>query len=598
MQNNDNLNKTQLIRILILSGIIILMGLVIAARLWYLQVVETTKFSLAANNNRIKIVRTKAPRGNILDRNNMPIAQSKKLFIISVMPDKIEKNKKALKTFCSILNININEYKSIIENSNTRTGFPVRIAVDVPLETIVKLGEHSMLIDGVTIENDFVRYYPHSYKMAHITGYLREINAQQLKAAEEGGRNYHMGDYVGVFGLEKYYEKELQGTAGGQRIEVNAGGRVVRTLGYKPNIPGNTLKLSIDKDLQLTTYNALENRVGAAVALNPQTGEVYCMVSTPSFDPNIFVRGLKSSDWRAIANNKNHPLQNRSIGSVYPPGSVFKPIIALSALENNAATTSTTVNCPGYYRIGNYKKGCWSTHGRVDFYKAVAQSCDTWFYKTSLKLGITKLAKTAQEFGLGNATGIDLYEERANDGKFGLFPDPEWLKERTGEPWRKGDTLNTSIGQGDVLTSPLQMAMVCAAVANKGTVYKPFLVKEIIDINNHVKKTTPKINSKVLVDKKYFDITIHAMEETVAHGTGKRCAIPGIRIAGKTGSAQASRGATHGWFIAFAPVENPTIAVACIVERGESGAAAAAPICKSILENYFKVNKPKKNKKQ
>ena len=590
MLNTENQINIQKSRILISGLIALCLGLIIIARLWFLQVVEASELAKAATNNRIKIIKTNAPRGTILDRNENPIAQSKKYFLVSVIPEKLSSTPDGKENFCHIMGLTIEEYDSIIKHSRARKGSPIRIAVDVPLETLVKLGESRMFIDGVTIENDYVRYYPLGKDMAHITGYLREITSEQLQKSRETDGIYKMGDYVGVSGLEKYYENELKGIDGGQKIEVNAGGKVVRVLATEEGVPGKTVKLSIDKNVQNAALTALNGKTGAVVALNPQTGEIYSLISNPSYDPNLFVRGLKLSDWKAIAENKAHPLLNRATNSLYPPGSIFKPIIAAATLENQVANTRTTLYCRGYYTLGNYRKKCWATHGHTDFYKAISQSCDVWFYDISLKLGIENIAKTAREFGIGKATGIDLPEENSKDGNFGIIPDPAWLKKRTGTSWRKGDTLNVSIGQGDVLVSPLQMAMACGAIANKGTLYKPYLLSEIQDVKTGkiISKTKPTVLSKISVEDKYFDEIITAMEQTVSSGTGKTCKIDGIRVGGKTGSAQASGGVAHGWFIAFAPVENPTIAVCAIIERGESGAGSAAPICKAVIETFLK----------
>ncbi|MBO4548930.1 MAG: penicillin-binding protein 2 [Abditibacteriota bacterium] len=566
-------------------------ALVVAAlgfRLWYLQIKEGRMLLEAANNNRIRIIRTKAPRGNILDARGIPIAQSKKLFIISAIPEKFENKPEELAEFCHILGISRQDYHEIVNNSSLPAGAPVRIAVDVPFSTIVTLGEHRMLFDGVVIENDFVRHYPRGRYFSHLTGYLREISGDSLKAAREQGKQYRMGDYVGVFGLEKYYEDQLRGVDGGQRIEVNAAGRVVKNLGQQQSVPGNTLHLTVDSRLQKAAWDALDGKTGALAAVEPGTGRVLAMVSRPDFDPNIFVRGLKSSDWNKLVEDKEHPLINRAAGSVYPPGSTFKPLISASILQNKAASVYTTVVCPGYYRLGTYRKGCWTSHGRVDFSRAVSESCDVWFYAASVRLGIDKIYETSREFGLGLATGIDLPEEPSRDGKTGLVPDPDWLEEHAHRKWMKGDTLNVSIGQGDVLASPLQMACAISCIANGGTLYRPYLLDRVTDSSGAILcETKPEKRGSVSVSAQVLEQISAAMERTVSSGTGKAAAIPGVRIAGKTGSAQAAGGPAHGWFVCFAPAEAPRIAIACIVERGSSGSGSAGPVVRAVLESFF-----------
>jgi len=588
------LDKNQKNRIYLLAFIALTAFIILALRLYSLQVLQSEKYNLEAINNRIKIIKNVAPRGTILDKNGIPIVYNQKSFIISVIPDEIEKEPGSLKLLCEILNINAGIYYSIIEEAKERKGYPVRIAVNVPMETVVKIGENRMNLHGVSIENTYIRFYPERDKTCHMIGYLREITKEQLDDAREKGLKYKMGDYIGVSGIEKSYEEALKGTDGGKRIEVNASGRVVKILDDKPSIQGKNVKLTIDKHLQEVAYEAMKGKTGATVAIDPKTGAVLAMVSTPTYDPNIFIGGLKSSDWRKISNNRERPLQNRFIGSVYPPGSIFKPVIALSVLENNIATPDTVAYCPGYFTLGHYRKGCWATHGTVNFYTAIAKSCDTWFYKESLKLGIDNLYKTASEFGLGKPTGIDIPEEAIRRGKVGNFPNPEWKKKKLKSEWRKGDTLNVSIGQGDVLASPLQMAMVAAAISNGGKVYKPYLVDEIINPKTGaiIKKTAPKVNSKVNAPQEYFDDVVRGMELCVNSGTGAGCKIDGIRVAGKTGSAQATGGKAHGWFMTFAPVDNPKIAIVTIVEHGGSGSAAAAPVCKAMLNAYLKNNIP------
>ncbi len=575
-------------RIYWLAFIFIFFAFLLGFRLWYMQIKEGKRLAEASDNNRIRLIRTKAPRGNILDCRGIPLAQSKKLFIVSAIPDKFKNREEELEDFCGILGISTKVYNEIVNSSTLPAGAPVRIAVDVPFSTIVRLGEHRMLFDGVIIENDYVRYYPEGKVFSHLIGYLREISGEKLKSAREQGKKYYMGDYVGVSGLEKRYEDILRGTDGGQRIEVNASGRVVKNLDEQKPVSGKTLQLTIDSSLQTAAWKALEGKTGALCAIDPQNGKVLALVSRPDYDPNIFVRGLRLSDWNYLIKNKAHPLINRAVGSVYPPGSTFKPVIAVSLLQNNVSSVNTTVSCPGYFRIGSYRKGCWRSHGAVDLRDAVSESCDVWFYSQSLKLGIERLAGTAKEFGLGVSTGIDLDEEPSKDGRTGLFPDPEWLKDHTGKSWLKGDTLNVSIGQGDVLASPLQMACAIGCIANGGTLYKPYLLDKVTDNNGRtVMVNHPVIRGTISASGAVIKTVGDAMVRTVESGTGKVVRIPGIRIAGKTGSAQFGGGPAHGWFVSYAPAEDPKIVIACIVERGASGSGSAGPVVKAVLNSFF-----------
>ncbi len=583
-----NLERVQKNRIIAFMVIVIVLFLALAGRLYYLQIIKGAEYNQKAINNRIKLVKTPAPRGPIIDRNGIALADNVKAYVVDVIPDEMEKEPAALELLCDILNMNAKVYYDIIEETKPRPGYPVRIAINVTLDQIIKIGENRHILKGVSVDNTYVRSYPLKNKACHITGYTREISKEALEEAREKGLKYRPGDNIGVAGLEKFYEQELRGVDGGKRLMVNARGEVVKVLKDMPSEQGKTLKLSLDTNLQAVAMSAMSGKVGATVAIDPNNGEILAMVSNPTFDPNIFTEGLKASDWRKLSQNRGHPLQNRFIGSYYPPGSVFKPIIGISCLENGVSQTSTYAYCPGYIRLGGYKKGCWAAHGGVDFYRAISMSCDTWFYKQSMKLGIERLYKTATEFGLGQPTGIDLPEEVVRNGKAGNFPSKEWHKKVHKREWVTGDTLNVSIGQGDVLVSPLQMAVAISAVANGGTVYKPHLLKEIIDPKTgQVTKNEIVVNSRVEAKDEYFKVMQSAMEGCVRGGTGRPCAISGVRVGGKTGSAEATGGKAHGWFVAFAPVDNPKIVVATIVEHGGSGSGAAAPVCRAMIKQYL-----------
>lgn len=576
-------------RIIFFACIVFILFVVLFCRLYYLQIIHYKEYNTKAINNRIKIIRTAAPRGPILDRNGKSIADNYKSYVINVIPEELEKNPQSMQLLCKILGINAKIYYDIIEQNKTKAGYPVRIASNVSLETLGKIGEYRHTLKGVSIENIFIRSYPIKNKACHITGYTREISKEKLDETKEKGLGYKMGDYIGVAGLEKEYESYLKGIDGGKRVEVNSKGEVVKILKDQPHIPGKTLMTSIDRDLQEVGFEMLQGKVGATVAMDPNNGEILAMVSNPSFNPNVFSDGLKLKDWRKITSNRNHPLQNRFIGSFYPPGSVFKPIIGVSVLDNNVANTGSLTSCPGFFKLGNYRKGCWAAHGTVDFYKAIAMSCDVWFYKESLNLGIDRLYKTASDFGLGKPTGIDLPEEIIHNGKSGNFPSREWHEKVHKSSWKKGDMLNVSIGQGDVQVSPMQMCLAISAIANGGYVYTPHIMREIVDTQTgKTIKYETKVKNKVEAREETFRQVRGAMEYCVKSGTGKGAAIEGVRVGGKTGSAQATGGVAHGWFVAFAPVDNPQIVVATIVEHGGSGSGSAAPICKAMIKKYLR----------
>ncbi|MCX8052436.1 MAG: penicillin-binding protein 2 [Armatimonadetes bacterium] len=586
--------KLQISRIRKLAGLVIALFFLLIARLWYLQIVLGEELLTLSESNRIRLLRTRAPRGTILDRNGRVLATSRPQFVVLATPSKLKQNPEALKTLCGVLGVTPSELDSIIAKRGGHPGAPARVKIDAPLEMVARISELRMKLPGVSVELDQIRHYPDGPAVAHIMGHLGEISEEELKVARRAGNDYRPGDYIGKQGLEKQYEKYLRGLDGGKQVEVNALGAVVRVLGEKPSLPGKTLRLAIDRDLQIAASRALGSQVGAAVAIDPRTGGVLAMVSSPAYDPNIFVKRVKAADWEKIVRNKGRPLQNRCVYNVYPPGSTFKPVTAIAGLIYNECNVNTSVNCPGSFYLGRHRFGCWRVHGHVGFLNAMAQSCDVWFYNLGRRLKIDRIAKVARQFGLGSATGIDLPKEsRKRDGSVGTIPDTRWKLEKLHEPWWPGETISCSIGQGYIQVSPLQMAVMCGAVATGGEVHRPYLVEEIVEPNGDVvRRTRPKVVRKVQASKEAFELVVQGMRLAVTSGTGKVADIPDVAVAGKTGSAEDPPRPAHGWFICFAPVENPRIAVAAIVEHGRHGATSAAPVCRAILDVFFGKKKP------
>lgn len=592
MLTQHELRKLQIARIRAFAIIVSVLFFILIARIWYLQIVLGEELLMRSEANRIKLIRMRAPRGTILDRKGRVLATSRPQFVVLAIPDRLKENPEALKTLCGIIGIAPAEFDSIVARRGVHPGAPVRVMIDAPLEVVVRVSELRMKLPGVSVELDQIRNYPDGPSVAHIVGHLGEISKEELEAAQKDGKDYRPGDYIGKDGLEAEYEDILRGVDGGKQVEVNAFGTVVRVLGEKPSIPGKTLRLTIDRDLQIAAKRALGSQVGAAVALDPRNGEVLAMVSNPAYDPNIFVKRVRASDWEKIIKNRNRPMQNRCVHNVYPPGSTFKPVVAIAGLRYGLCGASTSVTCPGYLMFGRRFR-CWRVHGHVDFVKAIAESCDVWFYRLGHRLGIDRIAKVAREFGLGSATGIDLPGEGRRGGRVGTVPDTRWKQERFHERWWPGETLNCAIGQGYIQTSPLQMALVSAAVATGGKVYRPFLVKEILRPDGTVvKRTKPELRHVVHAPGGAFELVEKGMRAAVTSGTGRVADIPGIAVAGKTGSAEDPPRPAHGWFICYAPVENPRIAVAAIVEHGRHGATSAAPVCRAILDVFFGRKKP------
>lgn len=586
--------KIQRSRINQIAVIVILAFLVLLGRLWYLQIALGKDLLKAAEENSKKLLRTRAPRGTILDCKGRILATSRPQFVVLAMPEILAQNKEALRNLCDILQMTPQEIEGIIKKQQARPGSPVRIKVDVSMETVARIGEMRMSLPGVSVELDQLRSYPDGPAVAHIVGYLGEINQEQLDEANAQDKNYQPGDYVGKSGLEKQYEDLLRGTDGGKWIMVNAFGRVARILGEKESIPGKALKLTINRDLQVAADRAMGNQVGAAVAIDPRTGAVLAMVSKPAYDPNIFVKKVNRADWNSIILNKAHPLQNRCVYNVYPPGSTYKPMMTIAGLVYKACNPNTTTSCPGSFYYGRTFH-CWKVHGGgVNLSRAIAESCDVWFYKLAIKLGVDRMAKIAKEFGLSKATGIDLpHESRYKDGHVGTIPSTEWKHKRYHERWYPGETPSCGIGQGYVQVSPLQLVNAIAGIANGGQIHKPYLVDKVFLPNGkQVKQTKPIVMQQVNASKEDFKIVQNAMRRTITNGTGRVCDVPGVAVCGKTGSAEDPPRPAHGWFVCFAPLDNPKIAVACIVEHGRHGASTAAPVCRAVLDVYFGKKKP------
>ncbi|MDH3999160.1 MAG: penicillin-binding protein 2, partial [Desulfuromonadales bacterium] len=465
--------------------------------------------------------------------------------------------------------------------------------------------EHSVNLPGVLVEVKPLRSYPLGQAAAHLFGYLGEVTEDELARSEFS--NYHSGEMVGKTGLEKLYESSLRGEDGQKRIEVNVSGRELRQVTTRGPLPGRRIFLTIDAPLQQAAEEAFADQAGAVVALDVNSGEVLAYVSRPTFDPAWFARGVSGDEWRELINNPMHPMNNKVLRGQYPPGSTFKMVVALAALEAKVVTAQDTVDCSGRMTLGNREFRCWKKkgHGKVDLHRAIKESCDIWFYAFGLETGIDQIAATAQKFGLGQASGFTFGRERS-----GLIPTKAWKKRRFGASWYKGETVNTSIGQGFVLTTPMQLAVMTAAIANGGTVWKPQVVQKVVTLEGEEEwLLQPEKRSETSWPKENLALIRQAMESVVndVGGTARRSKLETVRFAGKTGTAQVVRrksdeeeeAATdedvtpyrfrdHALFVSYAPADNPQIAIAVVVEHGEHGSSAAAPIAKAMYDSYFK----------
>ena len=478
---------------------------------------------------------------------------------------------------------------------------PVPLADDVSRDVLEKIQENSLDLPGILIDVNPLRSYPYEDLAAHLFGYLGEITEAELRSSAFQG--YRAGDFVGQTGLEKSLESYLRGHEGQRLVEVDVKGKELRVLKVQESVPGNKVFLSIDKELQLAAQGAMGDQAGSAVALDVRTGEVLAMLSRPSFNPAAFARGITGTEWIELLQNPRHPLQNKTIKGQYPPASTFKIVTALAALRAGVASAGTRVDCEGSTKVGNREFRCWKDrgHGLTDLKKAMRESCDVWFYKVGLDLGIDRIAEMAREFGLGEELGFILEGEKG-----GLVPSRSWKRQRFGSSWYDGETVIAAIGQGFMLTTPLQLATMTAAVANNGKVLRPQVVQRIEDWDGTVlKRMKPEVLHTIDFGAGNLETVQHSLEAVVnePRGTGRASRLDEVLVAGKTGTAQVVRRKDddndddetiityrfrdHALFVAYAPAENPQIAVSVVIEHGEHGSRAAAPVARAILEAYF-----------
>ncbi len=582
-------------------------------RLYYLQVVNGTGFVAKAQSNRLRPVEVPAPRGLITDRNGVILATSRPLHSVVVVPGLLPSARKqpaerarVIQTLATLLNIDAATIEPQIESALKRQGRydAVPLVSDVDLGTIARIEENrAELGAGVLVTDALRRVYPQGSLAGHLMGYSGIVNERDLARAKSAGAPLGAFDRVGKSGIEREYNALLRGVHGAQVFEVDA---VNRPVGERAPIaaePGETLQLTLDAKLQRVAESALARAKnnGAVAAIDPRNGEVLVMASRPTFDPNTFElpRAQFSAAYRKLIATPGHPLLNRAATSRFPPGSTFKMISAAAGLQKGVIDPNWTVTCNGGFTLGR-RFGCWKVHGRgVNLSRAIAESCDVYFYQLSLKLGDpqgsgpTYLADTARKFGLGSNSGIDLPSDEA-----GLVPDPAWLKRVNAKrpayaKWMPGNTLNMSIGQGDVLATPLQMALATGAVANGGTLWKPHLLRKSYKDPQSGPIMAPSEGHSIGIDARNLALIRQGMRRVVTKGTGKSGALPNVEIAGKTGSAEdANNVLPHSWWVCFAPYDKPTIAIAVLVENSGHGSENALPIARDILQARFPLPAP------
>jgi len=565
-------------------AILILLGfLIILLRLWQLQILQGDVLRKVSESNRLRVIMVPAPRGIIFDRNGIPLVKNTPYFCASIIPEEFDDA--SIPSLAGVLHLTEDALREKLGNIVRSPFTPVKLKEDLSFDEVSYIEARRSDFPGLIVEIEVGREYLYGGIGAHIIGYLGKLTPVQSKDPEF--RDVPPNAFIGQWGVEKFFDKSLRGTAGERLIEVDAIGREIRLLRENPAVKGTDLTLSLDIALQKAAEDAFGEKAGALVALKVDTGEILGFVSEPSFDPNRFAKGISAEDWNALAADKKVPMLNRAIQSQYPPGSTFKIITAIAALEAGALDTTTKVDCRGGINYGKWHFGCWKKpgHNVVSLHRALVESCDVYFYDAGRRAGFDKVAEYATMFGLGKETGFPIGRERK-----GLIPNSRWKQEVRKAPWLLGETFINSIGQGYVAATPIQMAVMMSAVSNGGAVYKPSILKG----------AEPVVVRKAEVSPATLEEIRSALSGVVSEpgGTGGAARSGTVSIGGKTGTAQvvgirkdsknlSEQFRDHAWFVAFAPVEKPEIAMSVLVEHGGHGGSAAAPIAKKAIEAYM-----------
>ena len=606
-QLKDYASETRLIqrRLMVAAiGVVVLLSLVLG-RLYVLQVVDQEHFATLSNSNRMRYKALPPTRGLIYDRNGVVLADNLPAYRLEIIREQVDDLDATLARLGELVEISDSEIKRFRKASRRRRPFEsVPLLLNLSDEEVARLAVNIHKFKGVEINARLTRYYPKGSLAVHALGYVGRIDEKDLNDLEES--SYAGTSHIGKLGLEKYYEQELHGKVGLQRVEVNAAGRTLRVLEEEPPLPGNNLRLTIDARLQALGEKLIGKERGALVALDPRNGEVLALVSMPNYDPNLFVNGISFKEYKALRESLDRPLFNRALTGQYPPGSTTKPLFGLAGLEYNVTTPGKKVFCPGYYQlpIDDRKYRDWKKtgHGPIKLSDAITQSCDVYFYDLSYRLGIDRMADFMTAFGFGQRSGIDTTGERP-----ALMPSREWKRRVRGQAWYPGETLITGIGQGAFSATPLQLASAIGALAMKGKRFKPHLVKSIEYVSEREERVIEpeELDDYKLKRDSNWKTVVNSMVNVV-HGPRGTARLAGegvkYKIAGKTGTAQvfgikqdeeydsekiAKRLRDHALFVAFAPAYDPRIAVAVIVENGEHGGSTAAPIARRIMDAWL-----------
>ncbi|MBI5911213.1 MAG: penicillin-binding protein 2 [Betaproteobacteria bacterium] len=600
-----------------IAGIFVLAAFsLLLLRLVYLQILQYDYYRTKAEDNRISIVPIMPNRGLILDRSGTALARNYSAYTLEIFPGKVADLEKTIDELAAIVDIRASDrtrFKRLMIEAKGADSLPIRTRLTD--EEVAKFAVNRYRFPGVDIQARLFRQYPLNELASHLVGYIGRINDRDAEHIEDAGlaANYKGTDHIGKTGLEQSYESELHGITGYEQVEVDSGGRGVRTLSRTSPTSGNNLVLTLDIRLQDVAEQAFGENRGALVAIEPATGGILAFVSKPGFDPNLFVEGIDLASWDLLNTSPDRPMVNRALAGTYPPGSTFKPYMALAALELGKRTPQQTIYDPGFFQFGNhrFRDDKVGGHGTVDMYKSIVASCDTYYYMLGNDLGIDNIARFIGQFGFGAKTGIDVEGEAT-----GVLPSQEWKRKRFRKPeqqkWYAGETISIGIGQGYNAYTPLQMAQAMATIANNGVIYRPHLVNYIENIRSGERTLVePKVERAIALKAENIEFIKRALAGVNTEGTGARAfAKAEYTSAGKTGTAQvvalkqnekydekrvAERHRDHALFIAFAPLESPKIALAVVVENAGFGARAAAPIARQVLDYYLlgkRIDKP------
>ncbi|MEK6202254.1 MAG: penicillin-binding protein 2 [Desulfobulbaceae bacterium] len=591
-------------RVLGAGLVIVFFVAIILLRIWFLQIHKGEEYKNRAENNRVRIREVAAPRGDILDRNGKELVTNRPSFNVVLVREDSNDIDDLLKRLSVVLKDDVSVlWERIREAESKQRHIPIRLKENLSWDTLAYLETHNMEFPGIRIEVFPRRFYHYGDMAAHIVGYLGEISKKDLE--EDGSDYYRGGDLVGKMGLEKLREKELRGEKGSSSSEVNARGFEQQLLTHVEPVPGNEMRLTLDMDLQQVAEETMDadGRSGAVVAMEVKTGRILVFASTPRLHLVDFEGGISTKNWKALLDNPKHPLINKALQAMYPPGSTYKMVTALAGLAKGVINKDTTFFCPGHLSYGNRRYHCWKRggHGTVDLKRAISESCDVYFYQVGMRVGVDVLAEYANKLGLGFKTQVALEYEKS-----GLIPTKEWKKKKYGVKWQDGETLSLAIGQGFNLLTPLQLCQMTAALANGGKRYLPQLIESITDADGKILHSfTPQQTGELLEEeKKYVELIREGMAEVIqgARGTARVARLEGINVGGKTGTAQVVRleqykhlkeedipykFRDHAWFTSYAPAEDPEIAVTVLVEHGLHGGSGAAPVAKAVMDKYF-----------